>query len=123
MARGVQLSRAKKAVMGRSKARRDREMAYVYLRTCRQKNAPEGKWSRAAIYRCAKLFNRKRSTVRQCIRAVVEDGYNRNLARAVAPWVPSAKPSVAGTVDDRRYLQLDKGALLDALTDYLRGTT
>ena len=98
-------------------------MAYIYLRTCRQRNAPKGKWCRAGIYKCVKIYNRQRSTVRQCIRAVVENGRNRPLAAAVAPWVPSAKPSVAGTADDRRYLQLDKSSLLDALTDYLKGTT
>ncbi len=121
MARGAQLSNSKQALSGRSKARRDREMAYMYLRTCHQTRAPEGKWSRAGIYRCAKLFNRERRTVRKCIRDVVEKGRNTYLAQALAPWVPSAKPTAGGTSEDRRYLQLDEDALLAALTDYIRG--
>jgi len=121
MARGVQISRKKKAVNGAAKGRRDREMAYIYLKACRQRNAPEGQWCRSAIYQCVKLYNRKRNTVRKCISKVVEDGRNPQLSKALAPWVPSANPFVAGTSEDRRYLQLDEGTLLEALTDLIRG--
>jgi len=119
MARGARLSQTKKSLIGRSKDRRDREMAYIYLRTCRQRNAPEGKWCRAGIYKCVKIYNRKRVTVRQCIRNVVENGRNRPLAAALAPWVPSAKPSAGGTAADRRYLELDEATILAALTEYI----
>jgi len=95
-------------------------MAYVYLRTCRQIQAPTGKWSRKAIYKCAVMFERKRMTVRKCIRNVVENGRNAELAKALADWVPSANPA-AGTADDRRYTQLDRDTLLQTITDYIRG--
>ena len=121
MARGAQLSQNKKSVSGQSKARRDREMVYVYLRACRQASAPEGKWFRPGVYRCATIFKRKRNTVKKCIRATVECGQNSRLATAVAGWVPSARPFVAGTADDRRYLQLDEATLLAALSSYIRG--
>tara|TARA_R110002051_G_C8713867_1_gene495896 strand:+ start:1001 stop:1366 length:366 start_codon:yes stop_codon:yes gene_type:complete len=120
MAIGMQSSRKKRALLGSSKGRRDREMAYIYLRTCRQKNAPEGQWCRAGIYRCAKLYHRERITVRKCISKVVEDGRNPQLSKALAPWVPSAKPFVAGTSADRRYLKLDHDTLLKALSDLIR---
>ena len=120
MARGAKLSRTKKSLSGRAKDRRDREMAYIYLRTCRQRNAPEGKWCRAAIYRCSQIYNRKRITVRQCIRKVVENGRNHRLATALAPWVPSAKPSAGGTAADRRYLEMDEASILAALAEYIR---
>ena len=119
MPRGATLSKNKKSLSGKAKDRRDREMAYIYLRTCRQKNAPEGKWCRSAIYRCSQIYNRKRITVRQCIRKVVENGKNRRLATALAPWVPSAKPSAGGTPADRRYLELDEASILEALTEYI----
>lgn len=121
MGRGVQISRKKKAVNGKAKGRRDREMAYTYLKSCRQLDAPEGQWCRSAIYQCVKLYNRKRNTVRKCISKVVEDGRNPQLSKALAPWVPSANPLVAGTAADRRYLKLDKGDLLDALSEMIRG--
>ena len=121
MVRGVRISRKKKAVNGPAKGRRDREMAYVYLKACRQLNAKDGQWCRAAIYQCVKLYNRKRNTVRQCISKVVEDGRNQKLSKALAPWVPSAKPFVAGTAADRRYLQLDEAELLAALSDLIGG--
>mgnify|MGYP003633804789 FL=1 len=120
MATGVQSSQKKRALLGRSKARRDREIAYLYLKACRQQNAPEGYWRRAGVYRCAKLYHRERITVRKCISKVVEDGRNPQLSKALAPWVPSAKPA-AGTSADRRYLQLDRATLLKALSDLIRG--
>jgi hypothetical protein len=121
MTKGVHISRRKKAVNGAAKGRRDREMAYVYLKACRQLNATEGQWCRAAVYRCAQLYNRKRNTVRKCISKVVEDGRNQRLSKALAPWVPSAKPFVAGTAADRRYLKLDEADLLEALSEMIRG--
>lgn len=121
MARGVHLSRKKKLLNGAAKGRRDREMAYCYLRVCRQNNAPEGQWYSTGVYRCSKLYNRKRNTVRKCISKVVQDGRNQRLSQALAPWVPSAKPFVAGTATDRRYLQLDEADLLDALSEMIRG--
>jgi len=121
MATGSRVSKRKKALKGKQKARRDREMAYIYLRTCKQVQATEGQWCRKAVYRCSQVFSRKRNTVRKCIQSVVENGKNRKLAEALAPWVPSAAPFVAGTAKDRRYLKMDQSEILDALVQYVNG--
>ena len=95
-------------------------MAYMYLKTCKQIQAPPGKWCRKAIYRCSVMFDRKRMTVRKCIRHVVENSRNSELAKSLADWVPSANPAV-GQAEHRRYLQLDQDTLLETITDYIRG--